>query len=316
MRSYISRRLLSSVIVLFLVSVLTFLIFQVIPNGNPALRIAGRGASSASIAAVTKEWGFDQPIYVQYLKTMRKVFDGSVVSFGGSINVLDQIKAGLPATISLAAGTAVIWLIVSVLVGTLAARRAGHFTDRLLGVLAIVGVSVPVYVVAAAALYLFAFKLQIFPNGGYVPITESPVGWFTHLLLPWACLSIGFIGLYSRILRSTILETMGEDFVRAARAKGLSESQVMRRHVLRLSLVPIISLFGLDFAGVVGGGAILVETLFNLQGVGQYAAASISQLDVPPILVIVMYGAFFVVLFSALADIVHAVAEPRVRLSV
>lgn len=315
MSRYIARRSASSLLVLFLVSVLTFLIFQVIPNGDPALRIAGRGASPQTLAAVVEQWGFDQPLHIQYLLTMKQVFTGSVVSYSGNLNVLDQIKAGLPATLSLAVGTAVLWMTVSVLLGAFTARQAGRASDRLLGILAVVGVSVPVYVVAAGALYLFAYRLSIFPNGGYVPITESFSGWFSHLLLPWACLSIGFIGFYSRILRSTILETMREDFVRTARAKGLSENQVMRRHVLRLSLVPLISLWGLDFAGVVGGGAILVETLFNLQGVGQYAAQSIGLLDVPPILVIVMYGSFFVVLLSAVVDVVHALAEPRVRLN-
>lgn len=315
MTRFVVRRLLSSLVVLFLVSVFTFLIFQVIPNGDPALRIAGRGASPDTIAAVVRQWGFHRPLYVQYGDMMHKVFDGSVVSYSGNINVVHEIRLGLPVTVSLAVGAAVFWMAMAIVIGTLSARRPGGVMDRLLGIASVVGISIPVYVLAAVALYFLAYKTSAFPDGGYVSFASSPSQWFMHLLLPWLCLSVGFIGLYSRVLRSSILDTMREDFVRAARAKGLSGRRVLFRHVLRISLAPVISLWGLDFAGVVGGGAILIETQFNLQGVGQYAAQSIGLLDVPPILVIVLYGAFFVVLLSALVDIVHALAEPRVRLT-
>jgi ABC-type microcin C transport system permease subunit YejB len=155
----------------------------------------------------------------------------------------------------------------------------------------------------------------IFPNGGYVPLTQNPYQWFIHLILPWTALSVLFIGFYSRVLRGNILETINEDYVRTARAKGLSERRVMVRHVLRNSLIPIVSLWGLDFAAVIGGGAILTESVFNLQGVGQYAADSIHQLDVPPVLVITMLTAFFVVLLSATVDVIYAILDPRIRLS-
>jgi peptide/nickel transport system permease protein len=163
-------------------------------------------------------------------------------------------------------------------------------------------------------LYVLAYKLAIFPNGGYVGLTTDPWQWFTHMILPWLALSALFIGLYSRVLRSNMLDTLHEDYVRTARAKGISERRVLVRHVLRLSIIPIVSLWGLDFAAVIGGGAILTESVFNLQGVGQYAAQSIGQLDVPPVLVIVMFGAFFVVLLSALTDIAFALVDPRIRL--
>jgi len=313
---YIARRLVSSLVVLFLVSVFTFLIFQVIPNGSPALRIAGRGASPATLAAVVKEWGFNQPIYVQYADMMEKIFTGSVVSYSGNINVLGQLRAGLPATVSLAVGASVIWLSGAIVIGVISSRRIGGTVDRLMGVLASVSISVPVYVIGAVALYFLAYKVSIFPNGGYVPISQSFFGWLDHMILPWLCLSVGFIGLYSRVLRSSIIETEGEDFVRTAKAKGLTKRRILVHHVLRTSMIPIISLWGLDFAGVIGGGAILIETLFNLQGVGQYAAESIGLLDIPPIMVIVMYGTFFVVLLTTAVDILHAFAEPRVRLQV
>jgi peptide/nickel transport system permease protein len=313
---YIARRLVSSLVVLFLVSVFTFLIFQVIPNGNPALRIAGRGASPATLVAVVKEWGFNQPLYVQYADMMEKIFTGSVVSYSGNINVLGQLRAGLPATVSLAVGASVIWLSGAIVIGVISSRRIGGTVDRLMGVLASVSISVPVYVIGAVALYFLAYKVSIFPNGGYVPISQSFFGWLDHMILPWLCLSVGFIGLYSRVLRSSIIETEGEDFVRTAKAKGLTKRRILVHHVLRTSMIPIISLWGLDFAGVIGGGAILIETLFNLQGVGQYAAESIGLLDIPPIMVIVMYGTFFVVLLTTAVDILHAFAEPRVRLQV
>jgi peptide/nickel transport system permease protein len=164
-------------------------------------------------------------------------------------------------------------------------------------------------------LYYLGYKWHVFPNGNYVPLTQDPWGWFTHLIMPWTALSVLFIGIYARVLRNNVLDTMHEDFVRAARAKGISERRVIVRHVLRNSLVPIISLWGLDFAAVIGGGAILTESVFNLQGVGQYAAESIARLDVPPVLVITMFGAFFVVLLQAVVDVLYAVLNPRIRLT-
>jgi len=182
-------------------------------------------------------------------------------------------------------------------------------------VLALIGVSTPVFFIGAIFLYFFAFKLGLFPNGNYVGLTDNPWDWLKHLILPWTALSVLFIGVYSRVLRGTMLDTMHEDFVRTARAKGLSERQVLRRHVVRNSLIPIVSLWGLDFAAVIGGGAILTESVFNLQGVGQYAAQSVQALDVPPVLVIVMFASFFVVVLSAVIDVVYAVLDPRIRLS-
>jgi len=162
--------------------------------------------------------------------------------------------------------------------------------------------------------YYLGFKAGIFPTSNYVALTKDPWGWFQHLLMPWLALSVLFIGIYARVLRSNMLDTINEDYVRTARAKGISERRVLIRHVLRNSLIPIVSLWGLDFASVIGGGAILTESVFNLHGVGQYAADSIGQLDVPPVLVITMFGAFFVVLLSALVDIVYAALNPRIRL--
>src|ERR671939_215598 len=163
--------------------------------------------------------------------------------------------------------------------------------------------------------YCLGFKWKIFPNGAYVPFFSNPVQWFYPLIMPWTALSLLFIGIYSRVLRSNILDSMNEDYVRTARAKGLSERRVLVKHVLRNSLVPIISLWGLDFGAVLGGGAILTETVFDLKGVGQYAAQSVSSLDVPPVLAITMFGAFFIVLLNTIVDITYAALDPRVRLT-
>jgi len=315
MARFIVRRLVGAIGVLFVISVLTFLIFQVIPNGDPAARIGGQHANAATIEQIRRTWGFDKPIYEQYLKTMGQIFSGTVVSYSQGVNVLDSIRHGLPATLSLALGAGLIWLGFGILFGVITAIHAGHFTDKALTVLAFIGVSCPPFFLGALAIYYAGYKAGIIPLGGYVPLTQDPWEWFKHLIAPWLVLSVLFIGIYSRVLRSTMLDTMNEDFVRTARAKGLSERQVLVRHVLRNSLIPVISLWGLDFAQVIGGGAILTETVFNLHGVGQFAAYSISALDVPPVLVVTMLTAFFVVLLGAVVDILYALLDPRIRLA-
>ncbi|HYV15985.1 MAG TPA: ABC transporter permease [Conexibacter sp.] len=315
MTRFVVRRLISMSLVLVAISIMTFLIFQAIPNGDPAQRLAGRTSTPETVAAVRHTWGFDKPLPEQYVTTMKKIFSGEVISYTQQVNVLDEVKRDLPATLSLALGAGIIWLALGVLFGVLSAVTAGRFTDRALTVLALIGVSTPVFLVGAVMLYFLAFKLGLFPNGGYVPLTQDPLDWLYHMILPWTALSILFIGVYSRVLRANLLDAMNEDYVRTARAKGISQRRVLVRHVLRNSLIPIVSLWSLDFAAVIGGGAILTESVFNLQGVGQYAATSIQTLDVPPVLVIVMLGAFTVVVLSAIADVIFALLDPRIRLS-
>jgi peptide/nickel transport system permease protein len=309
------RRLLGMLAVILAISLLTFLLFEAIPNGDPARRLAGRLATADEITYIRHEYGFDKPIYVQYARTMKNIFTGNVYSYTQGFNVIDEIKSAFPATASLAIGAGVLWLLASILVGTLAAIRAGRYTDRLLTVLSMIGVSFPPFFLGAVLIYYLGYKANIFPLGGYVPLTENPVQWAVHLILPWFTLSVLFIGFYSRVLRSTILDTTNEDFVRTARAKGLSERQVLVRHILRNSLIPIISLWGLDFAQVIGGGAILTESIYNLHGVGQLAADSIHRLDITVVMVIVMLGAFTVVLLAALVDVIYAFLDPRIRLA-
>jgi peptide/nickel transport system permease protein len=245
---------------------------------------------------------------------MEKTFTGELESYSTRVNVWEEIKRGIPATASLVIGAAIIWLFFGVLFGIISALYAGRFPDRALTILAMIGISLPVFWVGALLLYYLTYKIALFPPGGYVPLRDDPWGWFTHLILPWFALSILFIGFYSRLLRSNILDTMNEDYVRTARAKGLPERQVLGRHIVRNSVIPIVTIFGLDFAAAFGGGAILTESVFSLQGVGQYVAESVGSLDLPPIMGTVLYGAFFIVLLSAIVDIVYAYLDPRVRL--
>ncbi len=314
MAAFIVRRAIGAIIVLFVVSFITFCIFIVIPGGDPATRMAGKNATDENIANIRETWGFDQPFYVQYGKMMQKVFTGDLISYTTQQDVITEIKRGLPATLSLAIGAAIIWLFFGVLVGVISAVTAGRWSDRGITILALIGISMPVFWLGILArYYLGPENAGIFPDGQYVPLTESPVEWFYHLILPWCVLAVLFIGFYGRVLRSNILDSINEDYVRTARAKGLNPRRVMMKHVLRNSMIPIVTLFALDFAGVIGGGAILTETVFDLQGVGQYAARSVRSLDLPPIMAVTLLGAFFIVLFNAIVDFLYAYLDPRIR---
>jgi peptide/nickel transport system permease protein len=313
MARFVLRRLGGMVAVLFAVSVLTFLIFNVIPNSDPAQRMAGKAATPTLVANITEEWGFDDSLPVQYVTMMKKVFSGDLISYFGRENVDERILEGIPATFSLCIGAAVIWMFFGILFGYLSAVKAGGWLDKALTVLAVAGISMPVFWLAAIFLNYLTYKTEIFPSGEYVELTADPLEWANHLILPWVTLAILYAGFYSRVLRSNMLDVMNEDYVRTARAKGLSERRVMSRHVMRNSLIPLITLFGLDF-GALLGGAILIEAIFGLNGVGQYAYESLINTDLPPIMGIVLFGAFFVVLFNALVDIAYAWLDPRIRL--
>jgi peptide/nickel transport system permease protein len=267
------------------------------------------------IENIRQTWAFDEPFYEQYWIMMKKTFTGDLISYTNQTDVVEQIKAGLPATFSLAIGAAIIWLVFGILVGVFSAVNAGRWSDRLVTILALIGISMPVFWLGIIARYYLAEGglTTVFPDGEYVPLTDSPTQWFWHLILPWCVLAVLFIGFYGRVLRSNILDTINEDYVRTARAKGINPRRVMLRHVLRNSLIPIVTLFGLDFAAVLGGGAILTETVFDLHGVGQYAAQSIGSFDLPPIMAVTLYGAFFIVLFSAIVDFMYAYLDPRIR---
>ncbi|MDX6622244.1 MAG: peptide/nickel transport system permease protein [Solirubrobacterales bacterium] len=314
MARFVVRRLAGMAVVLFVVSLIVFFVFNIAPNTNPAQLLAGKNANQQLIENIEEDWGFDDPLPQQYLTMMEKVFTGELTSYSPQLPVDEQIVERIPTTFSLTIGAAIIWLFFGLLLGYLAAKRAGGWLDRLLSGIAIAGVSIPVFLIAPVLIYVFATKLEIFPNGGYVPFEEDPFEWLNHLILPWICLAILSVGFYSRVLRSNMLDVMNEDYVRTARAKGLGESRVMTRHVLRNSLIPIVTLFGLDFGATIAGTAIITETIFSLNGVGQYAADAVINYEMPPVMGVTLYGAFFVVFVNALVDIAYAYLDPRVRL--
>jgi peptide/nickel transport system permease protein len=306
---------MSMLALLFATSVVVFGIFEVIPSYNPARAIAGRNANKTTVQEVSRKFGFDKPFYAQYANTMKLVFTGQIVDYQDQLNVVDQFKQKFPATLSLVIPAGIIWLLSAILLGSVGALKAGKFADRALMVMAIVGVSIPVFLLAAVLLYLLAYKVTLFPNTGYTSLTTDPVQWAYHMILPWFSIALLSIGFYSRVLRGNILDMINQDFVRTAKAKGLSQRNVFTRHVLRNSLMPIITLFGLDFATLLGGATLVTETVFNIPGIGQYEAAAIGNLDVPPILVGALFTAFFVVIFGAFIDVLYALLDPRIRLS-
>jgi peptide/nickel transport system permease protein len=315
MARFLVRRTMSAALLLLATSFVVFSFFEIIPSYNPAREIAGRNANQTTVNEVSRKFDFNRPFYVQYANTMKLVFTGQVIDYQDDLNVVDQFRQRFPVTLSLVIPAALIWLVMATLLGSVSALRVGRLADRGVMVAAIVGVSVPIFLLAALLLYLFAYKLRWFPNTGYTHFGDSPTEWAYHLILPWISIAVLSIGFYSRVLRSNLLDMVNQDFVRTARAKGLSQRRVFVRHVLRNSLMPIVTMFGLDFATLLGGAALVTETVFNLPGIGQYEASAIGNLDVPPILVGSIFTAFFVVLFGAIVDVAYAVLDPRIRLS-
>jgi peptide/nickel transport system permease protein len=315
MLAFLIRRIIGAFLVCIAVTFIVFVIFIVVPGGDPAQRIGGKNATPQLIENIRHTWGFDKPFYVQYWVLMKKMFSGELISYTNQQNVVSQIVQGIPATFSLTIGASIIWLFFGILVGVISAVTAGRWSDRVITVLALIGISMPVFWLGIVTRYYLAEGgwVTIFPDGEYIGFTQNPVQWFWHLVLPWLVLAVLFIGFYGRVLRGNILDTINEDYVRTAKAKGLPPRRILRKHVLRLSLIPVITLFGLDFAAVLGGGAILTETVFDLHGVGQYAAQNIASFDLPPIMGVTLYGAFFITIFSVIVDLFYAYLDPRIR---
>jgi peptide/nickel transport system permease protein len=318
MGRFIIRRLLWVIVLLIAVTFLTFVIFYLFPSADPAALRAGRQPSPALIEQIRHNLGLDKPFFVQYFDYMKRVvlhFDLGY-SFQNNISVKTQIFQRLPATISLAIGAAVIWLFVGITIGIISAIRPGSVLDRMTMGGALVAISAPVYWLGLVMLYLFANDIgvvKIFPGAGsYVPLSQDPVKWFTSLLLPWMVLAAAFAAIYARLLRSTMIESMSEDYIRTARAKGLGERRVILRHGLRSAITPIVTAAGLDI-GVLLGGAILTETVFNIPGIGRLGFESIQNSDLPMIQGLVLFGAFFIVMANLIVDVAYAFIDPRVR---
>jgi peptide/nickel transport system permease protein len=318
--AFVIRRLIATVLVMFALSVLVFLIFFATPGVDPAARIAGRNADPQTLEQVRHDFGLDRPAPVQYALLMKKLFwSRDLTSFvNRGAKVIPQITDAAPVTLSLVFGAAIIWVVVAIAMGLAAAVMRGTFVDPLLMILGLIGISMPVFwlgevinLVTQSRLHAELFSWV--PPLGYTPLTADPWQWFLRLLFPWLTLSVLYIGFYGRVLRSSLIEAQNEDFVRTARSKGLTERRVLIRHVLRTSMITFVSLFGLDFAALVAGGALLTEVVYGLPGVGKLTYDSLQNLDLPVIMATVMYASFFVVMANAVVDIVYGLLDPRVR---
>ena len=320
MVAFVVRRMIGLVAVLFAITVLVFLIFFATPGIDPSRQLAGRNPTPETVAAVKHEFGLDRPLPVRYALMMKRLFiSRDLVSYGNqALKVVPAITSAAPVTFSLVIGAAVLWVIGAIVVGLLMVTFKGTFIDPLLMILALIGISMPVFWLGEVANLITQDRLHdsVFswvPPLGYVPLTQNPWQWFLHLLIPWIVLSVLYIGFYARVLRANLLEVQNEDYVRTARAKGLSPRRVLLKHTLRTSLITFVSLFGLDFGVLVGGGALLTEVVFGLPGVGLLTYRSLVALDLPVIMATVIYGAFFITIMSALVDILYARLDPRIR---
>jgi len=321
MLTFIVRRLLWTVLVMFVISAFVFVLFFKTPGIDPARAIAGRNPSPQILAEIRHQFGLDEPFPVQYALMMKDLFiTRDLVSYSNQgVKVVPEIFAAAPATLSLVFGAAVIWVVMSMILGIAAALLRGTIVDPLLMILALIGISMPVFWAGEVANLITqsrfhdTFLFSWVPPLGYTSFTQSPVGWFKGLIIPWITLSILYIGLYARVLRANIIETESEDYVRTARAKGLTERRVLLRHTLRGSMITYVSLFGLDFGALVAGGVLLTEVVFAIHGIGFLTYQSLTNLDLPTIMATVVYGAFFIVLANMIVDIAYAWLDPRVR---
>jgi peptide/nickel transport system permease protein len=318
---FIVRRLIGLIVVLFAITVLTFLIFFATPGVDPTRSLAGRNPTPETVAAVRHQFGLDRSKPAQYVLMMKRLFiSRDLVSYGNqALKVVPAITAAAPVTFSLVIGAAIIWILLSILTGLLAVVLKGSLWDPLLMILALIGISMPVFWLGEVANLVTqdrlhdTFLFSWVPPLGYTPLTENPWQWFLHLIIPWMTLAVLYVGFYARVLRANLLDVANEDFVRTARAKGLSERRILIRHMLRTSMITFVSLFGLDFAVLVGGGALLTEVVFGLPGVGLLTYRSLQSLDLPVIMATVIYGAFFITIANAVVDILYARLDPRIR---
>ena len=337
MLTYVIRRLIGAIAMLIVVSMVTFGIFFVVPQlagATPegfASRYVGRAATEENVQQVAERLGFYDPVIVQYGRFVKGIVAGTEYDYGTSVEqcpvpclgysfltqqpVWPDLLDRFPVTFSLAIGAAVIWVIAGVTTGVISALRRGSFFDRLAMGTALAGVSMPIFFTGMVSLVIFSYALGwTAPGGSYTDFAENPIQWAYNLLLPWITLAFLFAATYARLTRAGMLETMGEDYIRTARAKGLRERDVVVKHGLRAALTPIVTIFGLDF-GLLIGGAVLTESTFSLPGLGKYAIDAIANNDLPKVMGVTLLTACFVVTANLIVDLLYAVVDPRVRLS-
>jgi peptide/nickel transport system permease protein len=320
MGRFIARRLLFGVLVLFVISLAVFVLFFVVAPGDPAANFVGKSPTPEQIQQAKIRYGLDKPVPEQDVRAVGRLLQGDLgYSFRNAEPVRDTLFDRLPATASLAGGAAVLWLLMGIPIGILAATKPRSIRDRLATVFALGGLSIPPFVAGLLLLYFLYYQLSLngldlFPGSGYAPLTQGPLEWARHLILPWFALALVTSASYARITRGSLLEVLGEDYIRTARAKGLSERRVIYRHGLRSALTPVVTLLGID-VGTLLGGAIVTEVVFGLQGVGQTAVQAVTTGDLPVIFGTVLFAAFFIVIANILVDIAYAVLDSRVRLA-
>lgn len=333
--AYIIRRVFAAVLLLLVVSAVTFAIFFLVPRlggqtlDSMAAQYVGKSPDPDVIAAVKKNLGLDQPVYLQYWHFIKGIVVGAEYNFGPDpamcnapcfgysfkthSEIWPQIVDRVPVTLSLAVGAAVLWVISGVATGVVSALKRGSIFDRLAMGVALAGVSLPMFFTGLVSLALFSFHWTIW-QVEYVPFTENPGMWAWNLVLPWFTLAFLYSALYARLTRAGMLETMGEDYIRTARAKGLPERTVIVKHGLRAALTPLITIFGMDFALLIGG-AVITERVFSFQGMGAFALQGVTKADLPVVMGVTLVAAFFIVVCNLLVDLVYAAIDPRVRLS-
>ena len=317
MASYIIRRLLWTLLLLWVVSGITFIVFNVLPSADPALLRAGKRAEPEVLKGIRETFGLDRPLYIQYLDYLKHVF--LQFDFGRSyrndVDVRSQLLDRLPNTIYLIIGAVIVWLTVGLSVGMISAVKRGLVLDRVSMTTALVAISAPVYWLGLVALYLFSKDIGRFPILPGSGAFQEAGGFFAKaeaLIMPWIVLATAFAAIYARLLRANLLEVLGEDYIRTARAKGLSERRVILRHGARSALTPIVTVLGLD-VGILVGGAILTESVFNIPGIGRYSYEAIQRLDLPKIQGTVLFAAFFIIVLNIIVDIAYAFLDPRVK---
>jgi len=321
MLAAVLSRLLRMVVVMFGISVITFLIFFATPSSDPAARIAGKNAAQETIEAVRKDFGLDRPLYVQYGLMMKRLFvTRDLTSFANrGQQIVPAVAAAAPATLSLVSGAAVLWMLGGILTGITAAAWRGRWPDKLLMGISMMAVAMPVFWVGEMVNLITQNRLHDtwafswVPALGYTPFSQDPGLWFRSMVFPWLTLAFLYIGLYGRMLRTGIIETYQEDFIRTARAKGLTGRKVLLKHATRSAIIPIVIMFGMDFGVLVGGAAVLTEVVFGINGVGRLTYQALKVLDLPMIMATVLYASFFVVIANAVVDLLCLLIDPRMR---